>query len=54
MMDIVNLNQARAARERPDPEHVIKDQFGRPMYRFALSYQMDGKTWGTEVWAYSF
>jgi len=24
------------------------------MYRFALSYEMDGKDWCTEVWAYSF
>jgi hypothetical protein len=23
------------------------------MYRFALTYKMDGKVWGAEVWAYS-
>lgn len=53
-MSVIDLNQARVARERPDTEHVKQDQFGRPMYRFALAYQMDGKEWGAEVWAYSF
>lgn len=24
------------------------------MYRFALTYEMDGKVWGAHVWAYSF
>lgn len=54
MGDVVDLNQARAARERPDAEHVRQDQFGRPMYRFALTYEMDGSRWGTGLWAYSF
>lgn len=53
-MSIVNLVEVRAAREQPDPEHVHKDDFGRLMYRFALSYEMDGKDWCAEVWAYSF
>lgn len=54
MGGVVDLNQARAARERPDAEHVRQDQFGRPMYRFALTYEMDGSTWGADLWAYSF
>ncbi len=38
-----------------DPEHIRKDDFGRTMYEFRLSYQFDGKTWGgVTVWAYSF
>jgi hypothetical protein len=53
-MSVIELLQARAARERPDAEHVRNDEFGRPMYRFALSYEMDGKDWCTEVWVYSF
>ena len=54
MGELFDLNQARTAREQPDPEHVQRDQFGRPMYRFALAYEMGGKTWGADVWAYSF
>jgi len=54
MGELFDLNQARTAREQPDPEHVQRDQFGRPMYRFALAYEMDGRTWGADVWAYSF
>ncbi|MCO5129753.1 MAG: hypothetical protein M9932_04215 [Xanthobacteraceae bacterium] len=53
-MSVINLDQARAAREQPDADHIQQDQFGRPMYRFALSYEMGGKEWGSEVWAYSF
>lgn len=53
-MSVIDLNQARAVRERPDAEHVQQDQFGRSMYRFALAYEMDGTTWGADVWAYSF
>jgi len=53
-MSVINLDLARADRQRPDAEHVQRDQFGRPMYRFALAYEMDGRTWGADVWAYSF
>lgn len=53
-MTVIDLDRARAAREQPDAEHIRQDQFGRPMYRFALAYVMDGKTWSAEVWAYSF
>lgn len=53
-MNVVDLDQVRAEREQPDAEHVRRDQYGRPMHRFALSYNMDGKAWCAEVWAYSF
>lgn len=53
-MSVVDLSRVRAARERPDREHIRRDDYGRPMYRYALSYEMDGKDWCTEVWAYSF
>lgn len=38
----------------PDAAHVMKDHYGRPMQRYALSYEMDDKTHCTEIWAYSF
>lgn len=53
-MSVIDLNAARAVRELPDAEHLDRDQFGRPMYRFALTYEMGEKIWGVEVWAYSF
>ena len=53
-MTVIDSNEARAARERPDADQVQHDQFGRPMYGFALTYEMDGSTRGTEVWAYWF
>jgi hypothetical protein len=51
---IVDLNAERSKRERPDPEFIMKDDFGREMFRFSLSYEMDGKQWATSVWAYDF
>jgi hypothetical protein len=53
MTEIVDLNAEREKRDRPDPQFVKKDDFGREMYLFALEYEMDGKTWGIEVWAYA-
>lgn len=53
MSNTIDLGAARAARERPDADCVRKDDYGRPLYLFALEYKMDGKTWGTDVWAYS-
>jgi hypothetical protein len=50
----VDLDAERNKRNGPDAEHVRKDEFGRPMYRFLLSYEMDGAEWtGLHVWAYS-
>ena len=51
---IVDLGQERGKRDRPDPEYIRKDDFGRPMYVFLLEYEMDGSRWETRVWAYSF
>lgn len=37
-----------------DQNHIRKDDFGRPMYEFILSYEFNGSTWGgVTVWAYS-
>jgi hypothetical protein len=32
MESVVDLNQARAARERRDAEHIRQDYYGRPLY----------------------
>lgn len=50
--DVIDLNERRNARERPDADCVRKDDFGRPVYLFTLSWSRDGKDYGTELWAY--
>jgi len=52
-MSIVDLNAERNKRERPDPEHVMTDEFGREMFEFICDYTMDGSKWGVHIWAYS-
>lgn len=47
------LTSERNKREQPDPEFLRKDDFGQPLYLFALEYRMDGGTWSAQVWAYS-
>lgn len=51
---IINLNQLRHDRERPDPEFIKRDDFGREMFLYTLEYEFDGGNWATELWAYSF
>jgi hypothetical protein len=54
MSDPIDLSAERDKRTGPDAEHVRKDEFGRPLFRFLLSYEMDGEMWGgVDVWAYS-
>jgi hypothetical protein len=50
--EIIDLSSERAKRERPDSEFIRKDDFGREMFCFALSYDMGGEEWCTQVWAY--
>lgn len=53
--DPINLAAERNKREAPDPEFVRKDDFGRPMYAYCVSYDMDDKQWGgVTIWAYDF
>jgi len=52
MSDIIDLNERRNAAERPDAEFVRKDEYGRPLYCFVLSFDMGDKQYGTELWAY--
>lgn len=48
----IDLTAERSRRAQPDAEHVRQDAFGRPLFRFLLSYSMDGSEWMTHVWAY--
>lgn len=52
MTDIIDLNERRNAAERPDPEFIRKDDFGREMFCFTLSYDMGDATYGIHLWAY--
>jgi hypothetical protein len=54
MSEIIDLSQRRNAKEQPDADCIRKDEYGRPLYLFALEYQMPDGAYGTEVWAYSF
>jgi len=49
---IIDLNERRNAAERPDPEFIRKDEYGRPLYCYVLSFDMGDKQFGTEIWAY--
>lgn len=51
---IVDLGAERNRRKQPDPEFVRKDDFGRPLYTFLLSYEMNGSQWSIDLWAYDF
>lgn len=37
----------------PAPDCLSRDAYGREMQLYALSYEMDGRRWASEVWAYS-
>lgn len=52
-MDIIDLAKLRAERDRPDPDCRRVDEHGAELSLFALQYSMDGKTWCSELWAYS-
>jgi len=51
--DIVDLSAILTARDRPDPDLVCHDAFGREMRTYVLEYEMDGRRWGLSVVAYS-
>lgn len=52
MSEIVDLSEERNKRAEPDPEFVRKDEYGRKLYKFTLSYAMDDKRYCTSIWAY--
>lgn len=51
--DVIDLNEKRNERERPDPEFVLRDDFGRPMFTFGVEYRMDDRRWSFHLIAYS-
>lgn len=51
---VVSLSVERNKREQPDAEFIRKDDFGRPLYAFLFSYEMDENTWAMQLWAYDF
>ena len=54
MSDVIDLGARRNEKEKPDDDCVGTDDFGRPLYLFALEYEMPDGTYATDVWAYSF
>jgi hypothetical protein len=52
-MPIVTLSVFRRA-DLPAEAFVSADNEGRQIYKFALQYEMKGKAWAAEIWAYSF
>jgi hypothetical protein len=54
MSDPIDFQKFKIERDI-DPEFIRKDDFGRTMYSFALSYEFAGSEWGgVSIWAYSF
>lgn len=53
MTDIVDFSAILTARDRPDPDLVCHDAFGREMRTYVLEYKMNGRRWGLSVVAYS-
>lgn len=54
MSDVIDINAERNRREQPDPEFVRKDEYGRPLYCYTLSYEMSDRRYCTDIWAYDF
>lgn len=54
MSDVIDLSERRNAKDRPGEDCVRTDDYGRPLYLFALEYEMPDGTYATDVWAYSF
>lgn len=53
MSRVIDLTAERRRRDAPDPQHVRRDDHGRPLYRYEIAYQRaDGRPYGVEVWAY--
>ncbi|WP_246762910.1 MULTISPECIES: hypothetical protein [unclassified Rhizobium] len=52
-MNVLMFNRVRNSHDGPDAPFVTTDGDNRKLYRFALQYDMDGKSWATEIWAYS-
>ncbi|EJT00957.1 hypothetical protein RCCGE510_31716 (plasmid) [Rhizobium sp. CCGE 510] len=53
VVNVLMFSRVRNSRDAPDAAFVTTDGDERKLYRFALQYDMDGKSWATEIWAYS-
>jgi hypothetical protein len=53
MTEPTDLTDYRNKRAAPDPEFVMTDDFGRPMFAYLLSYDFNGGSWNIKLWAYS-
>jgi hypothetical protein len=53
MIEIVDLSAIRTARDRPDPDLICRDSFGRELRTYVLEYEMGGKRWGFSIIASS-
>lgn len=54
MSDVVDLRAERDRRSGPDVEHRTTDQWGRPMFNFAVDFEHGGSEWSVYLWAYDF
>lgn len=52
MSETIDLEMERNKREQPAPDHIRRDDFGRPLYEFLLGYEAQGSHWSTSIWAY--
>lgn len=52
LMEVINLDQARAAREpKPDPQHMFRDAKGEMWFEFTCSFEDDTDIWVFSIWA---
>lgn len=53
MAEIFDLSKVRGERDKPHPDFIKHDDFGREMYCYSLEYEFDGGEWCINLWAYS-
>lgn len=51
MADVLSFTEALERRDGPDVEHVWRDGSGVKWFRFAFSYDFEGREFVVEVWA---
>ena len=52
MSEPTDLTAFRNAKAEPDADCMAHDEYGRPLYTFLLSFEMNGAHYGTEIRAY--
>lgn len=52
MVRVIDLSTERDRRDGPDAEHMTTDQWGRPMFNFAVDFEFGGSEWSVYLWAY--